>query len=252
MNDGDTARFQTHMLSSDVPDSLQIGPNIMHASVALRVLAPKLTKAQLLVIGGVHNVPIKPRMSFDELKTALENHKCNCPSSVTVFRYATRQQKTAEQTIRRTSRRDRARAKEQVKYSQAFKLHRDLQSEAPSVADAERECSFPPAPASDELRESIIRDFCDDFNPTNFVEAGCAVCGRLTSKKQLTSKDDLMLDWDILVPEECTVQERFNPDDPVECMPGPSVKVLSIVAESRFTHLLIIFGSGRSLGNCKT
>ncbi|KAJ7932244.1 hypothetical protein B0H13DRAFT_1857082 [Mycena leptocephala] len=114
MNDGDTARFQTHMLSSDVPDSLQIGPNIIHASVALRVLAPKLTKAQLLIIGGVHN---KPRMSSHELKTALENHRCNCPPSVTVFRYATRQEKTAEQTIRRTSRRDRARAQEQVKYS---------------------------------------------------------------------------------------------------------------------------------------
>ncbi|KAF8135277.1 hypothetical protein K438DRAFT_1786988 [Mycena galopus ATCC 62051] len=110
MNDGDTARFQTHMLSSDVPDSLQIGPNIMHASVALRVLAPKLTKAQLLVIGGVHNIPMKPRMSSDEHKTALENHRCNSPT-VTIFRYATRQQKTAEHTIRRTSRRDRARTK---------------------------------------------------------------------------------------------------------------------------------------------
>ncbi|KAF8208994.1 hypothetical protein K438DRAFT_1440591, partial [Mycena galopus ATCC 62051] len=81
--------------------------------------------------------------------------------------------------------------------------------------------SFPPAPASDDLRESIIRDFCDDFDPFNFIETGCAVCGRLTPKKRLTNKDDLMLDWDILVPEECTVQERFNVDDAVECTSGP-------------------------------
>ncbi|KAF8157522.1 hypothetical protein K438DRAFT_1620906, partial [Mycena galopus ATCC 62051] len=50
--------------------------------------------------------------------------------------------------------------------------------------------SFPPAPASDELREEIIRDLCKDFDPATFVESGCAVCGRLVESTSLTAIDD--------------------------------------------------------------
>ncbi len=40
---------------------------------------------------------------------------------------------------------------------------------------------FPPAPVTEQMQHKIISDYCNDMEPCNFHESGCAVCGALTT-----------------------------------------------------------------------
>ena len=51
---------------------------------------------------------------------------------------------------------------------------------------ADKTSSFPPPPLSDELTHKVITDFHTESSQSNFEEAGCAVCGQLTIKSELT------------------------------------------------------------------
>ncbi|KAJ7740539.1 hypothetical protein B0H16DRAFT_1267217, partial [Mycena metata] len=45
---------------------------------------------------------------------------------------------------------------------------------------------FPPSPASEEALHRILTLSSEAVQPDRFLEAGCAVCGRLTSLHELT------------------------------------------------------------------
>ncbi|KAF8160492.1 hypothetical protein K438DRAFT_1456901, partial [Mycena galopus ATCC 62051] len=80
---------------------------------------------------------------------------------------------------------------------------------------------FPPPPPSEEQRHQIITGFCEGMSPDNFVEKGCAVCGRLTAMTDLSLMSDLILDWDLLSVEDVTRRERHEASDPIESIHGP-------------------------------
>ncbi|KAF8183539.1 hypothetical protein K438DRAFT_1473424, partial [Mycena galopus ATCC 62051] len=80
---------------------------------------------------------------------------------------------------------------------------------------------FPPSPPSEEQRHRIISGFCEDMLPDNFVEKGCAVCGRLTLITELTLMSELTLNWDLLANEDVTRKERQDLSDPVDAINGP-------------------------------
>ena len=59
---------------------------------------------------------------------------------------------------------------------------------------------FPPDPPSNLLIESIIKGFCNDTTPRNFIEAGCAVCGRLSLIANMTLLDEINCDLEVISP----------------------------------------------------
>ncbi|KAK7022551.1 hypothetical protein R3P38DRAFT_2532658, partial [Favolaschia claudopus] len=58
------------------------------------------------------------------------------------------------------------------------KRKRELNQKSKGAEDS-AEVPFPPSPASQELRHSVISGFCSELIPAAFEEAGCAVCGLL-------------------------------------------------------------------------
>ncbi|KAJ7863678.1 hypothetical protein B0H13DRAFT_1638104, partial [Mycena leptocephala] len=78
-----------------------------------------------------------------------------------------------------------------------------------------------PAPASQTLRHAVISDMCADFNPMEFEETGCAVCGRLCKLVDLTPMAEMDVDWDLLTAKDVTRTERFSSADPVTELTGP-------------------------------
>jgi len=64
--------------------------------------------------------------------------------------------------------------------------------------DAPGHNSFPPAPPNASLRRKIIKDFCNATKPSNFEEAGCAVCGALTLRNELSDLSSLNIDLSVL------------------------------------------------------
>ncbi|KAJ7156920.1 hypothetical protein C8R43DRAFT_865820, partial [Mycena crocata] len=81
---------------------------------------------------------------------------------------------------------------------------------------------FPPHPPSKADQHRIISGMCNDFDPANFEESGCSVCGELVPKIELTRKEDLPdLNYELLCENEVTRKERFSENDPVEELHGP-------------------------------
>ncbi|KAJ7171045.1 hypothetical protein C8R46DRAFT_846864, partial [Mycena filopes] len=80
---------------------------------------------------------------------------------------------------------------------------------------------FPPKPLSEREKKSIISRYCKTLSPGNFVEHGCAVCGCLVPRKQLTGIDSCHVDLDLLIAKGVTRKERFTSEDPIEEIPGP-------------------------------
>ncbi|KAF8808438.1 hypothetical protein BYT27DRAFT_7029422, partial [Phlegmacium glaucopus] len=75
---------------------------------------------------------------------------------------------------------------------------------------------FPPDPPSNMFVETIIKDFCNDTAPQNFVEGGCAVCGQLSPLKNMDLLNEINYDLDIISPYNIGRQERQHTSDPVE------------------------------------
>ncbi|KDQ55289.1 hypothetical protein JAAARDRAFT_134257 [Jaapia argillacea MUCL 33604] len=84
---------------------------------------------------------------------------------------------------------------------------------------------FPPKHLEDSHVREIVRQYCDNLEPSYSEERGCKVCGRLTIGTQLTSKTSLDIDWNILARpgEGITRKERTSSSDPIEEFKGPIV-----------------------------
>ncbi len=80
---------------------------------------------------------------------------------------------------------------------------------------------FPPEPPSNTLIETIIRSFCKDTEPQNFMEAGCAVCGQLSPLKNMCLLNDFDCNLDAISPGNVGRYERIHSLDPVLPLKGP-------------------------------
>ncbi|KAJ7171850.1 hypothetical protein C8R43DRAFT_874614, partial [Mycena crocata] len=81
--------------------------------------------------------------------------------------------------------------------------------------------AFPPKPASEETIHRILTRSAEAFLPERFVEAGCAVCGRLTPLIDLTPLEEFAGDLSYLHRDNVTRKERFSINDPIEELRGP-------------------------------
>ncbi|KAJ7508118.1 hypothetical protein B0H11DRAFT_1660674, partial [Mycena galericulata] len=81
--------------------------------------------------------------------------------------------------------------------------------------------TFPPEPPTIAVQDRTVREMCECFNPESIEESGCAVCGLLTPNYELTNKDDLDLDWNLLAKPGVTRLERDSLDCPIEEQEGP-------------------------------
>ncbi|KAJ7019610.1 hypothetical protein C8F04DRAFT_975459 [Mycena alexandri] len=93
------------------------------------------------------------------------------------------------------------------------------------------EPDFPPKPPSKKLLCKIARGFCEEMDPAVFEEAGCAVCGQLTTLRELTPLASIPYSLDLLEREGVTCTERFSETDEVDELNGP---VLDLTCNSVF------------------
>ena len=59
------------------------------------------------------------------------------------------------------------------------------------------------------------------MSPSQFIESGCAVCGKLTFNYDMQHFADVDLDLDILIREGVTQKERNHCDNSIEDLKGP-------------------------------
>ncbi|KAF8240621.1 hypothetical protein L208DRAFT_1188599, partial [Tricholoma matsutake] len=82
---------------------------------------------------------------------------------------------------------------------------------------------FPPKPLDLELSHQIISGFCKDSSPDCLEEGGCAVCGQLTPKTELTKLKSVVNQLHILESEGGARKERKNSSEQIGSLVGPII-----------------------------
>jgi hypothetical protein len=80
---------------------------------------------------------------------------------------------------------------------------KDSETHKPSVQAGPPEVqstshNFPPVPPNPCLHRKIISEFYNATAPSKFEEAGCAVCGSLTLRSELSELSSLDIDLSVL------------------------------------------------------
>ena len=101
-----------------------------------------------------------------------------------------------------------------------------------SVKKYQEQKSFPPAPASKKLQHTIISNFCKETSPYQFMESGCAVCGKLTPILLLQKLSEANLDLSILIQPGMTQKKRTSSDNPIADIEGPILDDLDNICKS--------------------
>ena len=165
-----------------------------YSKIPLDELLIYLNMKELRDMSKLHNIDVPQNIQKKTMLTYFDNHHCtSCDLYVSIL-----SQKIKDKRIRST------------KNSQ---IKKEIKADGPS--------EFPPDPPSKVLLESIINGFCDDTSPDIFVEAGCAVCGRLTPISSMALLNEMNYDLGVISPGNIGRYERLHESDPIISLKGP-------------------------------
>jgi len=173
-------------------------PDMLHAVVPMHVLVQKLGYANVRDLCQVHGLAKLKGSRIEMLKNRLINAQCH--DHVTIF----------------------VPLKEPASKESPTQLPL-LQSDGLGISLG-KGVSFPPQPLSIDVKNQIVEDFCEELSPKRIIEAGCAVCGSLTTQQSLLPLADLnpVFFQPLCRPGEGVTRcERLTPLDPHSEIPGP-------------------------------
>jgi len=149
------------------------------ANIPLHLLIGCLFHNSRILISHQHNICISKRMSKLEMTQKLKIHSETCE-----HQYVTVLQPYCKMTNIDHNLED-------------SKIHNTLVNNDMSIEQLIN-VDFPPAPTNPLLKRKIIGDFCAATSPLEFEEAGCAVCGSLTLRSDLSELNSLDIDLCVL------------------------------------------------------
>lgn len=159
--------------------------------IPLSLYAQYLTLSQAKVVAKLHGMLVHSRASLATVCQNLCNHTCSkhCCNYVTVFKVAST-----------STTRSRKWVQEHKDKLTSVRSNADKQDIRLNVQnkDTNKKEQFPPRAFNKNLMLTIITNFCNDTCPSTFEEAGCAVCGRLVPKRDLTELQAITCNMDPL------------------------------------------------------
>jgi len=110
-----------------------------------------------------------------------------------------------------------------VKKSQPNNSEKAKQLNLNSVKKYQEKVStlFPAIAPSEKLQHTIISNWCKDTTPSQFMESGCVVCGKLTPILELKKLSETNLDLNVLIQSGMSQKERICSEDPISDIEGP-------------------------------
>ena len=184
-------RFIEHVPLAEAMTRCKQDGGVMPFRLPIKHFANCLTRGQLRSIASLHKIPFRSRDRKPVLVTLITDHECNvCAEYVSLFGPV-----------------DVAKA--------VFQSEMQMKTLENLASNIETPCKFPPRPPSSSQIEQIVNDFCVDTSPSAFEESGCAVCGELKLRNDLTPIQNCGCDLSSLVSNGATRKERLAPEDPV-------------------------------------
>ena len=175
----------------------------IQAQIPLSLLASKLSKAHLLTIAMCHNLSnVGSKHSVQTIAEVVNKHQCiQCFQYICLF-------DPVEKSVSGKHRVQQLRLRNKVQ-----KINKSCKN---------NQTSFPPMPSTQELLENVISEYANNIQIEQFLEAGCAVCGLLTPKLQMTQLSSIKFDYSLLKPTGLvTRKERKTITESIAPIPGP-------------------------------
>jgi hypothetical protein len=194
--------------------------NHIICNIPLGSIVSILTTTQANEVAKEHYLHASSCKSLADKRAAIKSHICtkNCNERVTLFKAVEKNKKAlqcqSKETVKKVVSLPKVGRKNWTKPKQAIANHKYY---------IKNNVQFPPSPPSKRLMHKIISGFCDDTHPSNFEEAGCAVCGQLVNISKLMKLTDIKCSMDPLVRVGVTCLARKSADNPIEEIQGPII-----------------------------
>jgi Helitron helicase-like domain at N-terminus/PIF1-like helicase len=244
-------------------------------NIPLQDLLPRLTVADLRIIAAHHGLNISSKIKSLDIQHLIFDHKCNCENLIYGFEAINTEKQEHDRSIKSKlaalKRNKKYQAKKGLSYKVANlesvkkyqkKLKFDAKHKISHLLAAkehkieEMTSRFPPDIPTLKLQHQIITDACKDMSPNEFMESGCAVCGKLNLISQLIKLSDTNLDMNVLENSKVTQQERFCANDSIKGLNGPVlIEGLNSICKPCHRSLskgkvpLMALSNGKWLGN---
>src|SRR4030095_1177558 len=244
-----TEKYSFHSYIPEKEEIKYLSQNLLLVDYPFNKLISKLSIANLKLIGSSHGIYLHSKMNSQSIQTKISSHICtNCPKYVSIFSVNNNNNSVQGnlEAVKKYQRNNNKKHKSNnykavknyrkkhehisksvhiasVKRSFDKNLEVNKKKHALAMQQYRKKQHFPPPPPSVNLQQTIIHNFCEDSNPSNFIESGCGICGKLIPVKYLQTASKLSLNMDVLHSPEVTQKERFATSDPIEGLSGPVV-----------------------------
>jgi Helitron helicase-like domain at N-terminus/PIF1-like helicase len=225
VQDDDTLyRFVSHIPYQTAMDLAKDNKTVIVCRIPLDAVSNHLTLGQAKSIAKMHGVFVARRAPLATIVNALVEHQCyrHCYDYVYVFNQALSrsEQKNDWYDGLGKAKRKSERRKTKVVHNQtlkqaAFKTRRSKENKN-TYSNNKKQHKFPPMPPTDKLVHKIITGFCRDTHPSQFQEAGCAVCGILNPTKDLLKLDTVKCSMTPLVRSGIMAVERKDESEDID------------------------------------
>jgi len=220
-SDNTLFRMMTYVHRQELNNIMEENPDFIAAQIPIPLIAACLTLVDVRNLCRIHGIPYSGKLNKEDNIKRFEHHYCsNCEAYYTIFKRDDRDKvKKNKNRERKAIYRQQPRVRhlnnnkthqeKSQKKKRKEKLAKKKQTTKPAVV-----CSaFPLRPASDHLIHHIISVFCNDTNPSQFEEAGCAVCGQLTLLSELKAFNEVDICYDPLINSLAAKIEKKTLDD---------------------------------------
>ncbi|KAF8240889.1 hypothetical protein L208DRAFT_1131710, partial [Tricholoma matsutake] len=144
----------------------------VHADLSLTDIVPHISKQMVQKIVRIHKIPLSTHWCFtkDELVKVFEGHNCvNCNIYTSVL----------EAQLSASAKKKKVSANAFSKLTEEWIEHnmrkcKPLKHGKPNASAVIPPAIFPPLPLTEELGETIVREWCKESNPLTLEESGCA------------------------------------------------------------------------------
>jgi hypothetical protein len=207
-------QFLRCIKKNDMQESV-LNNDEVFCNVPLHILAPKLTLKCVKNISILYDMFMPSKVLLKNAQVLLQEHKCQCGMFLSVFKpYKVASNAEHQQTWYQNHKEKRAEYNKHPKYQESHK------KSSKKNYLSKKEVKFPPAPPSAELFHNIVSNFCADTSPEVFEEAGCVVCGKLTSICEMEERSEIE-NINLLKVDGVTRKARCKSSDPVRELRGP-------------------------------
>ncbi|KAF8235862.1 hypothetical protein L208DRAFT_1534640, partial [Tricholoma matsutake] len=196
-----------------------IDHGFVYTDLLLHNIVPHISKKMITKIAQIHKISLSSHLSKDQFIKAFDGHDCvNCNFYMSVL----------EVQLSPSLKKKMASANAFVNLTKSDKIAHNVKNtikhnlkHVNGTTFPLSPTAFPPPALTEDLGETVIKDWCKASQPSQLEESGCAVCNQLTSMLQLSRLKAIKTMLGILAAPDVTRVERKSSSQKITEFNGP-------------------------------